>query len=590
MSNPGKTNHNLFLLVMALLFALPNFAHAVDEYVWLHVDGKYIKKSPLCTEPNAIWMGCGLAHRPNGPESLEWQKNKVDWVASKKNINVVRISINNMDDFPDSQVYISSFLAPVINWYKEKRIYSIIDSHYYMHDSALWSGSFWDLSNPSTNYLRWRNDWVDVATYFKDEPWVAGYELCNEPIIQTGNGTVARCRDIYKDTISRIRAVDTKHIFFIGNARWSHLEYHKDCWETGLPSNEQYNPDPGYGQVVFTFHEYTKCAELYASVGGKVNDEIGRIQSTFNVPIMCTEFGQDETGAHGLCEWEKRRFEQEMIEMCYGQPNFWQGVNLTSGTDVSRGTPKGSKVGWILWRVSGSSANFNLSSRWTDIWEYAAEQQASSAPEPVIDTSSPTVISQVRDGTGADDADYTEQLSANWDVSIDTESGVRRFLYAVGTSAGAADVLDWTATSSGTVRTAIVTGVQLQANQKYYFSVKAQNWSGLVSVVTNSNGQYVINNDSPQIPVSINVYPNPVTSSSGKTAKFIIKENNITMVCIYTVSGKLVKKLTSAAAAGDPSMEWDGKNADGEKARRGIYIYKITTTAGAMATGKIALK
>jgi len=227
----------LSCLFFTLLASIP--ATAVDEHVWLHVEGKYIKKSPVCTDPNGIWMGCGLAHRTNGPEPLAWQKNKVDWIASRKNINVVRISMENMDDFPDSQVYISTFLAPVINWYKEKKIYTIIDSHYYMHNNTLWSGPFWDLSNPSTNYLRWRNDWVDVAAYFKDEPWVAGYELCNEPVVRTGDGgTIAKCRDIYKDAISRVRAVDNKHIFFVGNANWSHLENHKDCWETGLPASD----------------------------------------------------------------------------------------------------------------------------------------------------------------------------------------------------------------------------------------------------------------------------------------------------------------------------------------------------------------
>lgn len=32
-----------------------------QEHVWLHVDGKYIKKSPAGTAPNGIWMGCGVA-------------------------------------------------------------------------------------------------------------------------------------------------------------------------------------------------------------------------------------------------------------------------------------------------------------------------------------------------------------------------------------------------------------------------------------------------------------------------------------------------------------------------------------------------
>jgi len=57
-------------------------------------------------------------------------------------------------------------------------------------------------------------------------------------------------------------------------------------------------------------------------------------------------------------------------------------------------------------------------------------------------------------------------------------------------------------------------------------------------------------------------------------------------VAVYAVSGRLIRKLTDASAA---EIEWDGKNAAGEKVGRGIYIYKITSTAGDTVTGKIAL-
>jgi len=277
-----------------------------------------------------------------------------------------------------------------------------------------------------------------------------------------------------------------------------------------------------------------------------------------------------------------------MIEVCYGQPNFWQGVNLTSGTDISRGTPKGSKVGWILWRVSGSSANFESSSRWTDIWEYAAERQASPSPEPITDSTPPSNINQVRDGSGANDAEYTESLSANWDASADADSGISRYWYAVGTSAGAADIAGWAATSSGTVRAAIVTGIQLAENQKYYFTVKAQNGSGLFSSgATNSNGQYIIAGPRSG---DVHAYPNPAIMSNGKTVKFIIKGNSISGAGIYTVSGKLVKKLYANTSAGAPLIEWDGKNEDGEKVKRGIYIYQLTKPSGEKITGKLVLK
>jgi len=63
---------------------------------------------------------------------------------------------------------------------------------------------------------------------------------------------------------------------------------------------------------------------------------------------------------------------------------------------------------------------------------------------PPADTTPPTNISTVNDGTGADidTATSASQLSANWSPSSDPESGIARYLCAVGTTAGATDVVD----------------------------------------------------------------------------------------------------------------------------------------------------
>ena len=84
------------------------------------------------------------------------------------------------------------------------------------------------------------------------------------------------------------------------------------------------------------------------------------------------------------------------------------------------------------------------------------------------------------------------------------------------------------------------------------------------------------------IPETVHAYPNPAKGA----VKFRIANMAGGEVAVYAVSGRLIRKLTDASAA---EIEWDGKNAAGEKVGRGIYIYKITSTAGDTVTGKIAL-
>ena len=108
------------------------------------------------------------------------------------------------------------------------------------------------------------------------------------------------------------------------------------------------------------------------------------------------------------------------------------------------------------------------------------------------DTTPPSAPPNVRDGLGADISTTasTTQLSANWDASTDNESGISGYQYAIGTSAGGTQTVNWT--SLGNVTTVTKTGLTLSVGQTYYFSVKAVNGAGLIGIATNSNGQTVV--------------------------------------------------------------------------------------------------
>lgn len=127
-----------------------------------------------------------------------------------------------------------------------------------------------------------------------------------------------------------------------------------------------------------------------------------------------------------------------------------------------------------------------------------------------IDWTPPTTV-LVNDGSSADvDTMFSSTLiEANWTNSIDTNSDVIRYLYAMGTAPGAHDVIDWTNNNLST--SILLNNLSLQPNQTYYISVKSQNGAGMYSSIAVSDG-FVFLNQQGMNELSqneVNIYPNP---------------------------------------------------------------------------------
>jgi hypothetical protein len=79
-------------------------------------------------------------------------------------------------------------------------------------------------------------------------------------------------------------------------------------------------------------------------------------------------------------------------------------------------------------------------------------------------------------------------------------------------------------------------------------------------------------------------YPNPFNPET--TIRYQIpNDRHHVVLAIYDVMGKIVKTLVDAEQpAGDYTIRWDGKAADGKPVTSGTYLYKLT--AGEFAQTK----
>lgn len=110
-----------------------------------------------------------------------------------------------------------------------------------------------------------------------------------------------------------------------------------------------------------------------------------------------------------------------------------------------------------------------------------------------IDWTNPVNIPMVIDGLtfDIDTTNSNNELSAWWFSSSDANSDIKKYHYAIGTTPGTDNILDWQ--ESGLDTNVTASGLlSLQNGERYYFSVKAENNAGLFSTIVSSDGQVAI--------------------------------------------------------------------------------------------------
>jgi GH25 family lysozyme M1 (1,4-beta-N-acetylmuramidase) len=241
-----------------------------------------------------------------------------------------------------------------------------------------------------------------------------------------------------------------------------------------------------------------------------------------------------------------------------------------------------------VYRSRASSANISVGSGNTNDLEYqninpstpaahinsicsdSAGNLSAFASQPVnVDWTKPTNLTAVNNSNGSTMDSVcggSTQLSANWSTAVDANSGIAYYQYAIGTTAGAHNIVPWTNNGNNTSVTS--TGLTFNLGQYYYVSVRAVDSAGLTCDSITGHGvlNILCSDGINQITgkgYQISIYPNP------NKGDFIIKVNGTTKQLsadIYNSMGQLVRHE-------------EGKNAETElhitNLSAGIYFINV---------------
>lgn len=168
-----------------------------------------------------------------------------------------------------------------------------------------------------------------------------------------------------------------------------------------------------------------------------------------------------------------------------------------------------------------------------------------------VDWTVPTSIDTINDGpnTDVDLWIFPSYAEGNWSGSSDPHSGLLRYWFALGTTAGDSDVVAWT--SNWGYDTVVMNNLTLQNGQWYYIAVRAENGAGLITSNYVSDGFYVdlttgiANADGV---LAAGIFPNPIGEQS--VVQIVANTTGAATLSYYDVQGKLINSEQTQLIAG----------------------------------------
>ena len=210
----------------------------------------------------------------------------------------------------------------VVSWCRDNGLYLILD----MHDAP--GGQTGDNIDDSYGYpwlmesevsrKQFIEIWQNIASYYKNEPVILGYELINEPVathFTNRDELNAKLVALYKRAIPAIREVDKNHIILVGSPQW----------------NSNFTPLEGVDfnddQLMYTCHRYGGEPTAEA-----IKEYIG-FRDSSNRPMYMGEIG------HNTDQWQAD-FVKVMVDNNIGY-TFWPYKKRDQSCMMGIGMPAG---------------------------------------------------------------------------------------------------------------------------------------------------------------------------------------------------------------------------------------------------------
>ncbi len=194
---------------------------------------------------NCEWMINDMVCELAGPDFARefWQAFKDNYITEadiadikQTGANTIRLPFNyklfTREDYMGKNDETEGFkqMAKVIDWCRKYDLHLILD----MHDCPGGQtgdnidnghGYPWLFESEASQQL-FCQIWQKIASRYKDEPVILGYELMNEPIATMFSDSLraalnAKLEPLYKRATKAIREVDLNHIILLGGAQWN---------------------------------------------------------------------------------------------------------------------------------------------------------------------------------------------------------------------------------------------------------------------------------------------------------------------------------------------------------------------------------
>ncbi|WP_263366901.1 cellulase family glycosylhydrolase [Edaphobacter bradus] len=280
---------------------------------------------------------------------------------------------------------------------------------------------YWTNGNDQGN-TAWM--WWQIASHYKGNPTVAGYDLINEPTGAPNNSAVINA---YNSLYQSVRSADPSHIIFMegafGNWNWSML------------------PDPsqnGWTNVVYEMHEYKfngSQAQVEQGATNQVNDFNNH--ASYNVPGYIGEFndfGYPAAWQFSVNAWNQAGLSWTMwaYKATHGlnpdswgfyDPSYWPPT-----PNISSDSSSTIAADWQQWATTNSftlntsiglSGNVNGASVSTSSWFNVVNQNSGSCVDAAgWGTTNGTIVQQWSCGNQQYNQEWQFQSQGNGIYSI----------------------------------------------------------------------------------------------------------------------------------------------------------------------------